>query len=63
METIIQVQIKQVYGRELIYPFNSQADKLATLIGKKTFNVDDILHIRALGFSVRYMPSFYKLGI
>ena len=48
----ILVEIKTVYGNEMIYPVCEQAIKLCRLTGKKTFSRSDIATIKDLGFEV-----------
>lgn len=45
------VEIKQVYGNELIYPVNDVAQKLANLAGTKTLQRDTIKIAKELGFT------------
>ncbi len=53
METIIEVYNKNVYGRPLLYPHNDLARRLVALMGKETFNLADIKHLEAIGFTVK----------
>jgi hypothetical protein len=46
------VQIKNVYGNEMIYPVCEIAKKFALLTGKKTLSMNDIRTIKELGYSV-----------
>lgn len=46
------VKQKTVYGNDLIYPVCDQAQKLAKLTRKKTFDSFDIALIKSLGYSV-----------
>lgn len=46
------VEIKTVYGNEMIYPVNDTAQKFAALIGKKTLNRGDIAIIKELGYTI-----------
>ncbi len=48
----ILVSIKNVYGKEMIYPENTAAQVLADLTGKKTLSRNDIEKIKSLGFTV-----------
>ena len=48
----IQINIKQVYGVERIYPVNDQAIILAQLTRKKTLDRADINLIKKLGYDV-----------
>lgn len=48
----ITVRIKQVYGRDTIYPVCETAQVFAKLTGKKTFSPWDISQIKTLGYTV-----------
>ena len=48
----VLIEIKNVYGNELIYPANDTADKLANLAGKKTLSRVDLAIIKNLGFDI-----------
>ena len=48
----ITVQIKNVYGNELIYPACEHSRLLARLAGKKTLSRQDIDLIKQLGYLV-----------
>ena len=47
---ILQVQVRTVYGNERIYPVNEVAQKFAALLNVKTFNRQQIVDIKALGY-------------
>ena len=49
---LIHVEIKNVYGRELIYPINKSAQLLAELAGKKTFDRKDMKIMKEIGFDI-----------
>jgi hypothetical protein len=53
----IQVNIKQVYGVERIYPVNDQASILAQLTRKKTLDRTDINLIKKLGYNVEVVAE------
>ena len=53
----IQVNIKQVYGVERIYPINDQAIILAQLTRKKTLDRADINLIKKLGYNVEVVAE------
>jgi histone H3/H4 len=53
----IKVEVKQVYGNQMIYPVCDSAKTFAALAGKKTLSVDDIKKIRSLGFTVEQVQS------
>lgn len=46
----IQVQVKNVYGNELVYPICSTAMKFANLLRTKTFTTHHVESIKALGY-------------
>ena len=48
----ITVQIKSVYGNEMIYPICNTAKLLADLTGKKTLTRSAIDQIKALGYTI-----------
>ena len=49
----ITVKVKNVYGQDLIYPADDNAQRFAQLTGKKTFTKYDLRLIRELGYEVR----------
>jgi len=49
----VVVQLKNVYGNDLIYPVCGNAKKFSALVGKKTFSRTEIAWIKDLGFEVR----------
>lgn len=52
MTKIIEVEVRSVYGKTLIYPKNEAAQIFAHIAGKKTLDRSDLNLIRALGFEV-----------
>ena len=52
MEKIIAIEVKKVYGVEMIYPANAVADVFAELAGKKTLSKVDMKLIKSLGYEV-----------
>jgi|TARA_E500000331_G_scaffold347203_1_gene387083 hypothetical protein len=48
----IKVQLRNVYGNELIYPMCQDAQRFARLTQTKTLHRDDIATIKSLGFTV-----------
>ena len=49
----ILIKIKNVYGRELIYPIDAAAETFARLTGKKTLDRSDLELIKQLGFEIK----------
>jgi hypothetical protein len=55
--TKLEVEIKNVYGKELVYPICETANKFARLIGKKTFTSEDIANIKTLGYQFQVVTK------
>lgn len=49
---IVQVEIRNVYGNNLVYPVNATAKKFASLLGVKSFNPAQIVGMKSLGYTV-----------
>jgi hypothetical protein len=54
----IEVQVKSVYGKSLIYPANAAAEKLAALVGAKTLSLAQLQLARGLGHEVVEVPAY-----
>ena len=50
MQNVIEVKVKDVYGRELIYHANLLGSQFANLLGVKTFNEYQIEKLRQIGY-------------
>lgn len=50
----LKLQIKSVYGNDLIYPICEQSKLFAQLINKKTFSYGDLRLIERLGYLITY---------
>jgi hypothetical protein len=48
----IKVFKKNVFGKDLIYPYNLTANKLVYLLGKKTFDAENLRILEGIGFTV-----------
>ena len=48
----IKVQLRNVYGNELIYPMCDDAKRFTRLTQTKTLHRDDIAVIKSLGYTV-----------
>jgi|TARA_R110002012_G_scaffold267749_1_gene451685 hypothetical protein len=53
----LQVEIKNVYGVERIYPINETALNFSHLIRKKTLEQNDINLIKKLGFKIKVITK------
>ena len=63
-EMRIYVQVRSVYGNELVYPMDDTAKLFASLLCRKTFDPYQLAKIRMLGYSVivvgeRSLPAGY----
>jgi hypothetical protein len=54
MELLIEV--RNVYGNEMIYPANDAARTFASIAGTKTLKRDTLKKAQSLGFTVRVAP-------
>lgn len=50
---ILEVELKSVYGRELIYPKNELAQNILQLTGRKTFYKKDLEILKKAGFQIK----------
>ena len=57
METTIKVEIKNVYGKETIYPACPKAAIFADLVGQRTLTGQDIAKIKALGYTIEVVQK------
>tara|TARA_R110002050_G_scaffold275281_1_gene419976 strand:- start:126 stop:299 length:174 start_codon:yes stop_codon:yes gene_type:complete len=53
----LEVQIKNVYGVERIYPINDTAINFSNLTRKKTLEQNDINLIKKLGFKIKVITK------
>lgn len=51
---ILKLRTKNVYGNDMVYPACDNADKFASLIGKKTFSKNELAIIASLGYTLQY---------
>lgn len=61
MNQQITVQIRTVYGNEMIYPVDNNAKVFCFLASKKTLNRRDISKIKELGFTVNVQQEVSTL--
>lgn len=64
MTQFVQIQVKESYGRILIYPLNDTAKLFTKLTGLKTLREEDMAVIKALGFVVdvkAMVPATFKV--
>lgn len=53
----VTLNVRNVYGNELIYPHNDTAKLLLKLTGKRTFSKQDISNIYKLGYSIEFVAQ------
>ena len=53
MEQVVTVQVRSVYGNELVYPACRHAVLFAEIAGTKTLSESVLRRIRALGYEIR----------
>lgn len=58
MTTSIKLQIKSVYGNEMIYPACETSKTLANLTRKKTLDGRDIEMIKSLGYTIEWVNAY-----
>jgi hypothetical protein len=56
----LQVQVKTVYGNELVYPICDKAKALCSLTGAKTFSQHHIETIKELGYSFKLVSAISR---
>ncbi len=52
----LKLQVKQVYGRDRVYPMNETAAAVARLMGRKTFTPAEVDTLREIGFTLEWIP-------
>jgi hypothetical protein len=55
--TSITVQIKSVFGRDVIYPACAKATGFCKLIGQKSLTDEQIVQIKSLGYEVKVQSN------
>lgn len=60
-DRVLELQVRNKYGRELIYPINETAKLLAQLAGRKTLLEQDIKLALKLGYTVEWVPQSVEL--
>ena len=61
MSKVIEIEVRTVYGNDLIYPVNEAAKVLANLAGKKTLSAANIRDACKLGLEVVEVNRKYEL--
>jgi len=58
----VQIEVKNVYGNQLIYPVNDEARLFAQIAGKKTFDKKDLIAISELGFKLQVVTPEFSIN-
>lgn len=53
----LEIETKNVYGNDLIYPKNETAQKFAVLLKKKTLTIEELKLIKELGFQINQVTK------
>ena len=50
---VIEVEVRQVYGKDLVYPVNAEAKILAQIARSKTLSLEVLAGATALGLNIK----------
>jgi hypothetical protein len=62
MENTLKLIVKDVYGKELVYPDCYTSELLATLKGTKTFNDRDLSIFALMGYKIEWVAKARRVG-
>jgi hypothetical protein len=54
---LVLITVRNVYGKETIYPANETARIFTSIAGKKTLDHADLKSIQALGYEIKVEPN------
>jgi hypothetical protein len=57
----IQIEVRDVYGVQTVYPVCEAAKRFASIAGTKTLTHRALCDIEALGFDIEQVPLNFKL--
>lgn len=57
MNATMQVQIKQVYGEDKIYPVSENAKIVCMMLTQKTLTYSNVDHLKRLGFTIEVVTN------
>jgi len=52
MNTLVQIEVKSVFGSIRFYPVNHTAQIFANMLGSITLTRNDLFHIERLGYTI-----------
>lgn len=58
---IIEVEVKNIYGKETFYPLCNKAILLTRLTGCKTLTIDALQTIKSLGYEIAVQQKHYSI--
>ena len=58
---IIEVEVKNIYGKDTFYPLCNKAVLLTRLTGNKTLTIDALKTIQSLGYEVAVQQKQYSI--
>lgn len=58
MNTQIVVKAREVYGNLVFYPANTQAQRLAEMVGTKTLTIATLRQAKAMGFELLRVDAY-----
>jgi len=53
----LYIIVKQVYGKDTVYPACDDSNVFASMLGRKTLTESDMRHIRNLGYTFEIKPQ------
>ncbi len=62
-ERVLQVQVKNVYGKATVYPANENAEFFAAIAGTKTLSTVVLAYARRLGFDIKQVEAYQIPGV
>jgi hypothetical protein len=58
---IIEVEVKNIYGKDTFYPLCNKAILLTRLTGNKTLTIESLKTIQSLGYEVAVQQKQYSI--
>ena len=62
-ERVLQVQVRNVYGKPVVYPANEAAELIAAIAGTKTISTENLAYARRLGFDIKQVEAYPLQGV
>lgn len=58
---VIEIEVKNIYGKDTFYPLCNKAVLFARLTGNKTLTIDSLKTIKSLGYEVAVQQKQYSI--